>query len=258
MQGEDMTISIKLTKFEHACVRLEKEGHTILIDPGNYTDLDRALEGAEHILVTHQHPDHLHEGPVLEYLAAHPDVTVRAPEVPAARLIAGAAAAGADPAQIISTGAGENFEIAGFSVSTVGGQHAVIHAYIPVVANTGYIIDGLVYHPGDSFIVPAGPAPDTLLVPLNAPWNKMAEMVDFVTAVRPRQVIPVHDALLNDLGRPLYSKRARMFADRHKVQYTDLAVGESTVLEGPDDAAAAYAVADGVFSDDLDIKHFNG
>ncbi|CDK00362.1 MULTISPECIES: MBL fold metallo-hydrolase [unclassified Microbacterium] len=250
-------IRIELTKFGHACVRLEKAGRRILIDPGNYTDLSVALDGAEHILVTHQHPDHLDEAPVLEYLAAHPQVTVRAPEVPAARLIEAAAAAGVDADQIIATGAGEKFEAAGFSVRTVGGQHAVIHSYIPVVANTGYIVDGLVYHPGDSFIVPAGPAPDTLLVPLNAPWNKMAEMVDFITAVRPRQAIPVHDGLLNDLGRPLYSKRARMFAERHGVAFTDLAVGEGVVIEG-EESGAADDIADGVFSDDLDVKHFNG
>lgn len=254
---EKLTISIELTKFGHACVRLEKNGCRIVIDPGNYTDVPLALEGAEHILVTHQHPDHLHEGPVLEYMASHPGVTVRAPAVPAARLAAGAKAAGVDPGRIIPTGAGEKFESAEFSVRTVGGQHAVIHAYIPVVANTGYIVDGLVYHPGDSFIVPAGPAPDTLLVPLNAPWNKMAEMVDFITAVRPRQAIPVHDGLLNDLGRPLYSKRARMFAERHGVKFTDLAVGESDLIEGPEPSDDDVA-ADGVFSDDLDIKHFNG
>jgi len=251
-----MTVSIKLTKFGHACVRLEKAGRRILIDPGNYTDVPLALEGAEHILVTHQHPDHLHEGPVLTYLASHPEVTVRAPTVPAARLVAGAREAGVDPGQIIATGAGEAFKSAGFSVRTVGGQHAVIHSYIPVVANTGYIVDELVYHPGDSFIVPAGPAPDTLLVPLNAPWNKMAEMVDFITAVRPRQAIPVHDGLLNDLGRPLYSKRAGMFAARYGVKFTDLAVGESDLIEGPE--PSDNVIVDGVFSDDLDIKHFNG
>lgn len=251
-----MTISITLTKFGHACVRLEKSGRRIVIDPGNYTDTTVALEGAEHILITHQHPDHLDEGPVLAYLAAHPEVTVRAPEVPAARLVASAREAGANPSQIIATGSGEKFESGPFSVRTVGGQHAVIHGYIPVVANTGYVVDGLVYHPGDSFIVPAGPAPDTLLVPLNAPWNKMAEMVDFITAVRPRQAIPVHDGLLNEEGRSLYSKRARMFADRHGVVLTVLDVGEAVIVEGL--APADDGVEDGVFADDLDVKHFNG
>ena len=37
---------------------------------------------------------------------------------------------------------------------TFGGQHALIHPSIPIVANVGYLIDDAVYHPGDSFIVP--------------------------------------------------------------------------------------------------------
>ncbi len=252
-----MTIKIALTKFGHACVRLEKDGKRIVIDPGNYTDVPTALEGAEHILVTHQHPDHLYEEPVLEYLAANPNVTVRAPKVPAGRLAAAAPKAGVDASRIIATGAGEKFESAGFSVRTVGGQHAVIHGYIPVVDNTGYIVDGLVYHPGDSFIVPSGPAPDTLLVPINAPWNKMAEMVDFITAVRPRQAIPVHDGLLNEHGMPLYRKRAKMFADRHGVKFTVLEVGETDLIEGSEEALS-LDTADDVFADDLDVSHFNG
>lgn len=254
-----MTIEIALTKFGHACVRLEKNGRRIVIDPGNLTDLPTALEGAEHILVSHQHPDHLHEGPVLEFLAANPSVTVRAPKVPAARLAVAAQKAGLDTSRIIATGAGEEFEAAGFSVRTVGGQHAVIHAAIPVVDNTGYIVDGLVYHPGDSFIVPAGPAPDTLLVPINAPWNKMAEMVDFITAVRPRQAVPVHDGLLNEHGMLLYRKRAKMFAHRHGVKFTALEVGETDLLiEVSENALNLLDTADDVLADDLDFSHFNG
>ncbi|MEV4991640.1 MBL fold metallo-hydrolase [Pseudarthrobacter sp. LMD1-1-1.1] len=253
-----MTTAIALTKFGHACVRLEKNGKRIVIDPGDLADVPTALEGAEHILVTHQHPDHLHEGPVLEYMAANLTVTVRAPKVPAARLTAAALTAGVDASRIIATGPGENFESAGFFIRTVGGQHAVIHSDIPVVDNTGYIVDGLVYHPGDSFTVPSGPAPDTLLVPINAPWNKMAEMVDFITAVRPRQAIPVHDGLLNEHGMPLYRKRAKMFAERHGVTFTALEVGETEVIERSEEALGLSDTGDDVFADELDVLHFNG
>ncbi|REE02648.1 MBL fold metallo-hydrolase [Citricoccus muralis] len=223
-----MPTQIVLTKYGHACIRLERDGRRLVVDPGNFTDVPVALDGAEHILVTHEHADHLDDGPVLEYLAAHPDVTVRAPAAAVARLAAAAPSAGVDPDRIIPTGPGEEFETAGFAVQTVGGQHAVIHPQIPVVANTGYLIDGLVYHPGDSYIVPPGPSPDTLLVPLSAPWSKLSEMVDFITAVRPRQAIPVHDGLLNDRGLPMYRKQATTFADRYGTELTVLEEGEST------------------------------
>jgi L-ascorbate metabolism protein UlaG (beta-lactamase superfamily) len=218
---------IVLTKFGHACVRLEKAGRRLVIDPGNLTDVPAALEGAEHVLVTHEHADHLDDGPVLDYLAAHQDVTVRAPVAAAARLVDQLTAAGGRADRIIPTGAGEEFETAGFAVRTVGGQHAVIHPQIPVVANTGYLIDGKIYHPGDSYIVPTGPAPDTVLVPLQAPWSKLSEMVDFITAVRPRQAIPVHDGLLNGRGLPMYRKHATTFAERYGFQLTALDEGET-------------------------------
>jgi L-ascorbate metabolism protein UlaG (beta-lactamase superfamily) len=222
---------IALTKFGHACVRLEKAGRRLVIDPGTFTDVPAALEDAEHVLVTHEHADHLDDGPVLEFLGAHPDATVRAPRDAAARL-AGHLEAGDDRAtRIIPTGPGEEFETAGFAVRTVGGQHAVIHPQIPVVANTGYLVDGRVYHPGDSYIVPPGPAPDTLLVPLSAPWSKLSEMVDFITAVRARQAIPVHDGLLNARGLPMYRRHADTFATRYGSTLAVLEEGETTWID---------------------------
>ncbi|MFC7402774.1 MBL fold metallo-hydrolase [Citricoccus sp. GCM10030269] len=219
-----MDTQIALTKFGHACVRLEKAGRRLVIDPGSFTDVPAALEGAEHILITHEHADHLDDGPVLEFLAAHPSVTLRAPAGAAARLTEASAET---EQQIIVTGPGEEFDGAGFSVRTLGGQHAVIHPQIPVVANVGYILDGLIYHPGDSYIVPTGPAPDTVLVALNAPWSKLSETLDFITALRARQVIPVHDGLLNDQGLPTYRKHATTFADRYGSELTVLQEGQT-------------------------------
>lgn len=222
-----METHITLTKFGHACVRLEKSGRRLVIDPGSFTDVPTALEGAEHILITHEHADHLDDGPVLEHLAAHPDVTVRAPRAAAGRLVEAAPGAGVSADRIIVTGPGEEFETAGFAVRTVGGQHALIHPQIPVVANTGYVLDGLVYHPGDAYIVPEGPAVHTLLVPLSAPWSKLAEMVDFITAVRPRQAIPVHDGLLNERGLPMYRGHAATFAERYGAELVVLQDGDT-------------------------------
>ena len=53
-------------------------------------------------------------------------------------------------------------------VRAYGGRHAVIHPDLPPVANLGYLVDGSVYHPGDSFDVPADATVDTLFVPVSA------------------------------------------------------------------------------------------
>ena len=50
---------MRITKFGHACVRLEHEGSTVVVDPGVFTD-PGALDGAGAVLITHEHPDHYH------------------------------------------------------------------------------------------------------------------------------------------------------------------------------------------------------
>ena len=49
---------MRLTKMGHACVRLEKDGEILVIDPGTLTEPE-ALDGAEAVLITHEHPDHV-------------------------------------------------------------------------------------------------------------------------------------------------------------------------------------------------------
>ncbi|GAA3211357.1 hypothetical protein GCM10020256_10080 [Streptomyces thermocoprophilus] len=62
---------MKLTKMSHACVRLEKDGRTLVVDPGGFSEPDAAV-GAHAILVTHEHPDHFDEGRLRAALEAEP------------------------------------------------------------------------------------------------------------------------------------------------------------------------------------------
>ena len=62
---------MKLTKKSHACVRLEKDGQTLVIDPGGFSEEDAAV-GADAILVTHEHPDHFDEARLRAGLEANP------------------------------------------------------------------------------------------------------------------------------------------------------------------------------------------
>ena len=41
------------------------------------------------------------------------------------------------------------------------------------------------------------------MLPLHGPWSKAAEVLDYVRAVAPVRAIPMHDGLLNDIGRGL-------------------------------------------------------
>ena len=46
---------MKLTKYTHACVRLEKESGVLVLDPGTFSESAEALAGADAVLVTHEH-----------------------------------------------------------------------------------------------------------------------------------------------------------------------------------------------------------
>lgn len=190
---------MKLTKKTHACVRLEKDGRSLVVDPGVYTEED-ATRGATAILVTHEHPDHFSEERLRAALDADPATTVWTLRSVAARLSA------AYPGRVRTVGHGDTFSVAGFDVEVHGELHAVIHPDIPRITNVGFLVDGSVFHPGDALTVPGRPV-DTLMLPVHAPWNKISEVIDYVREVGPRRAYDIHDALLTDLARPLYDRQ---------------------------------------------------
>lgn len=182
---------MNLIKHGHACVVLAEEGRRIVIDPGVFTD-PAAFEGADAVLVTHEHADHFEPGRLRAALDAAPGL-----EVWTNRSVA--AALDGLGSRVHVVGAGDAVEIAGFEVRVHGELHAQIHPEIPQVVNVGFLVDGQVFHPGDALTVPDAPVP-TLLLPLHAPWSKIAEVIDYVRAVDADQAFAVHDGLLNDAG----------------------------------------------------------
>jgi L-ascorbate metabolism protein UlaG (beta-lactamase superfamily) len=196
---------VLITKYTHACVRVEHGGRVLVIDPGTWSE-PRALLGADAVLVTHEHTDHID---VLRLAGL--GVPVYAP---ADADIPGLDVTGVRPDQ--------EFTAAGFTVRAVGGRHAVIYGGKPDCANLGYLVEGSLYHPGDSLHVPAEPV-ETLLVPTQGSWLKLDEAIDFIRAVNPERAYAIHDAQLN--GRGLASANA--WLTEESSSYRWLAPGET-------------------------------
>ncbi|MEV5201415.1 MBL fold metallo-hydrolase [Streptomyces sp. NPDC053720] len=210
---------LTLTKKTHSCVRLERDGRTLVIDPGGFSEQDAAV-GADAILVTHEHPDHFDEGRLRAALDADP-----AAEIWTLRSVADRLAA-AFPGRVHTVGNGDTFTAAGFDVQVHGELHAVIHPDIPRITNIGFLVDGSLFHPGDALTVPDHPV-DTLMLPVMAPWNKISEVIDYVREVKPRRAIDIHDALLTDLARPIYDNQIGSLGG---TDHGRLAPGDSTGL----------------------------
>ena len=206
---------MQLTKFTHSCVRFDDGDRTLVLDPGAFSEFDAAMDGAQAVLITHEHPDHLDVDKLRAAAGRDSSLRIWAPASVADTL--------ADLGdQVVAAAPGQSFEAAGFGVRTFGGQHAVIHPSIPVIANVAYLIEDTVYHPGDSFTVPPVPV-STLLFPAVAPWSKMAEVIDFLIAVRAPKALPIHDAIVNDLYRMILRNNGGALLEPFGVEMGDFA-----------------------------------
>ncbi|MFI7461324.1 MBL fold metallo-hydrolase [Nonomuraea sp. NPDC049646] len=212
---------MRLTKFGHACVRVEKDGRRLVVDPGGLTE-PQALEGADAILVTHEHFDHFSEETLRRAAGSDPALRIWT-NASVARRLDGLGA------RVTAVGEGEVFTAAGFEVRVYGTWHALIHPDIPRVGNIGFLLDGALFHPGDALTVPDSTV-DTLLLPVHGPWSTTGQLIDYVRAVAPRQSYAVHDGALNDAGTAMVGGFLGGSAPGSGSRYDRLTVGASVEI----------------------------
>jgi hypothetical protein len=198
---------MRFTKLGHSCVRLEKDGAVLVIDPGGWSDAAAVLAGAAAVMVTHEHADHLDADAVRAALRAGPELTLWAnPQIALQFTEFGD--------RVHETRAGDVLSPAGFEVHVYGHDHALIHTDIP---------------PVDSCTVPQQPV-RTLLVPIAGPWLKAGDMIDYFRAVAPARAYAIHDAILNDNGLGLMTWLLSVAAAPSGVPVTRLEPGTSLDL----------------------------
>lgn len=181
---------MRVTKFGHACVRIEEDDAVLVLDPGVFTDPE-AVDGATGVLITHEHPDHYDpsrlraaDAPVFTIDAVAARIREDAPDV-------------AERVTVVSPG--DSLD-PGLPVRVVNEKHAVIHPDLPHFDNSGYVVSvggQRVYHPGDALELP-GEDVDVLLVPSSAPWLKVSEAIDFARAVGAPTNLAIHDRIYTE------------------------------------------------------------
>lgn len=177
-----------ITKFGHCCMLIEQQGVRLLTDPGMFSTAQNEVTNIDVILITHDHPDHLHMESLKLVLAKNP----------AARVITNngvgeTLAREGVPFEIVEDT--QATDIKGVSIEGIGKLHALMHATLPQIPNTGYMIAGRIFYPGDALTIPERKV-DILALPVAGPWMKLSDGIDYALAVRPRMCFPVHEGIL--------------------------------------------------------------
>lgn len=190
----------------------------MVIDPGVFTTSFEPTDTIDCVVVTHVHPDHFDPDKLKAIKALNPDVMIcTVSEV--ADEIPDIACDVVDNGLSCSHGP--------FHASFYGGKHAVIHESLPVWQNVGVMVNEKLYYPGDSYITPEGQDVNILAVPSNAPWMKLSEAMNFIAALKPKQVFPTHNAMLSDIGHTVYNPRLESTTEENGGKFMFLKPGES-------------------------------
>lgn len=211
---------MKLTKFDHSCVVLEKNGQKLVFDPVELGTTLPAFDNVVAVIITHKHGDHLQPEIVSAILDRNPEAEI---------LTVADAVVEFDHATVVKDG--DSINLGGFDLRFFGGDHgAIVPGEVPC-DNIGVVVDEMIVNPGDSFDIPADIAqPALLLVASAAPWCKMAESMDYIRAMQAKMVVPVHNALLSEFGNGVYNGWLRRACEGVGGEFAPLDSGEEVEL----------------------------
>jgi L-ascorbate metabolism protein UlaG (beta-lactamase superfamily) len=203
---------MKLTKYDHACFTVQKDGQLLVIDPGNYSTDYLPSNNVVGVVITHEHADHYDQEQIAAIVDKNPEAVIIGPESVTSKI------------EVFNTqavNAGDKLTIGLFDLEFFGGTHAVIHRSVPVIPNLGVMINELLYYPGDSLTLPGRPV-DTLAIPAGAPWLKIGDAMDFLELIKPRFAFPTHDAVLSDFGKEVADIWLLRTAKQYTIEYKRL------------------------------------
>ncbi len=184
---------MKITKYEHACLVIEEQGKRLVIDPGKFSNsLPNDLSGVVGIVITHVHSDHFDIEKIKNLLSKNSELDIFSTEQVKDEM----KNEGLSPKLVK---AGDKVEWGGFVLEFFGGNHELYKDF----QNIAVLVNKKLYHPGDSYTKPNLPV-EVLAAPASAPWLRVTEASDFITAVRAKTVFPIHNSLLSEIGESIH------------------------------------------------------
>ena len=210
---------MKITKIGHCCLLIEIDGKRLLTDPGNFSTAQDKLENIDAVLITHEHPDHLHMDSLKNILALNPHTAVVSNTVVGKLL-------DAEHISYQKVEHGDCVEVVGITVEGFGTIHAVIYSSLPPMTNTGYFIGGTLFYPGDALTIPEKTV-KVLALPVAGPWIKISEAIDYAKEIHPTSCFPVHDAVVAPSALGFYHGSVGRIVEAEGIEFKPLAAGET-------------------------------
>lgn len=196
------TIGMQFTKLVHSCLLIDDGTTRVLCDPGNYSwgsglVSDDHCKNLQVVVVTHEHPDHLHEPFARKIQELSPDAVWYGP--------AGVAEAlkgwGIDCQETSDSD----------TVQFIASKHANLAPWFDQQpSHSSYLVLGKVLVGGDCHTLTDGLDAEYFAGAVNGgPWGAVRGFAEMVESMdnRPKAVIPLHDWHWNDEARNGIYKR---------------------------------------------------
>lgn len=209
---------MKITKYGHACLLLEKDGVNLLIDPGSFTELLADLPRIDFVIVTEEHYDHLNLDNLTQIADNNADVRIYT--TAAAKDILKEA-----NLNIHAVSGDQTVTMSPYEVAFSETDHAVVYQKSPCRSLAITLDDNVLYYPSDSYKT-IDKKVRVLALPTSGPWFKVSECIQFVHAVDSEIVLPTHNALNSENGNKVTHDFIVNNIDSDR-QFTYLESGES-------------------------------
>lgn len=208
---------MKITKFGHACLLVEKNGVNLLIDPGSFTDLPDDLPVIDAVIVSEEHYDHFNLDNLQKITSTEDSLQIYTTESVAQQIAE-------HNFSVHTITDSTTVDVQGVKITLTPIDHAVVYQKSPCISLT-IAIDNDLYYPSDSFTV-TDQKYKVLALPTSGPWFKVESAIEFTNAVASDIVIATHNALNSEIGNDVTHKfiTANISPDR---QFVHLQNGES-------------------------------
>jgi L-ascorbate metabolism protein UlaG (beta-lactamase superfamily) len=195
---------MNITKYLHSCLVIEEQGKTFLLDPGNYSfdsfNFD-ALKKLDYILITHEHPDHMHLPFIQKLLTVFPNTPI-----------------------ISNESVHQILEKENISVQTTGNEfvhitlvnHERVFDREPPL-NVMFNIMNKLTDPGDS--ISFEKTKDILALPLLGPSWMITQAVEKALEVKPKIILPIHDWHWKDSFREAMYDRLEHYFETYSIRF---------------------------------------